>query len=525
MNDPRDPLEGANGSPENGELQHRDQSAWTLRLAGPQDDGDPRMWNLHPGSDGYGVGDLSEAVKRRRLIAMSIFLAIAATAAAWLWGMPRTYEASTRIFVKRERVDPGADSPVQMAIPITQSEVTSEIELLRSRELLRKVIKKYGLIDPNGPGSTEERVELAVRDFEQTLRVTLIPDSSLISVRYASQDPAQAAAIVNTLADLYMDKHATLHKNIEALEFFKQQAERYATELEEFQSDLTAFRERNQISMLGDQKQSNIVHMADLEAGYQGVEAQLRDAQQRLILLKTQAGEMPERVRTASRLAVNEPLVERLKSTLMDFENERTELLSRYEPGYRLVQEMERKIRDTRAALDQAQSKSVVDETQSLNPLRQAVEGDYLHTQAEVAGLRARSDELLTKLRTHQRRQSSLERITAEHDALDRKARMAEQNFMRYQNKEEDARIASALDQERLLNVSIVEKATPPALPINQHLPALVLLSILVASAAAVGGALMVDRYQRPFANISEIATAAGVPVLVMTEEPTTHVS
>ncbi len=96
---------------------------------------------------------------------------------------------------------------------------------------------------------------------------------------------------------------------------------------------------------------------------------------------------------------------------------------------------------------------------------------------------------------------------------------------MRYQNKEEDARIASALDQERLLNVSIVEKATPPALPINQHLPALMLLSVLVASAAAVGGALMVDRYQRPFANISEIATAAGVPVLVMTEEPTTHVS
>ena len=525
MNDPRDPFERANDYHDGNGTQPRDDDDWTLRLAGPQDDGDPRLWTLQPGADGYGLGDVAEAVRRRKIIAMAIFLVIAAMSAVWLWTMPHTYEAATRIFVKGERVDPAAAASAQAAGPIAESEVTSEIELIRSRELLRTVIKKHKLIDPQAAGSAEEQVELAVRSFEQQLRVTLIPDSSLISVRYASQDPAKAAAVVNTLADLYLEKHATLNKSMETLEFFKGQAELHAAELATAQSELTGFRQRNQISMLGNQKQSNIVRMADLEASYQGVEAQLRDAQQRLVLLKSQVEEMPERVQTASRLAVNEPLVERLKSTLMDLENERTELLVRYKSGYPLVREAEQKIRDTRAALDQAQSKSVVDETQSLNPLRQSVEGDYLRTQAEVVGLRARSEELLTKLRTHQRRQSSLERITAEHDGLDRKARMAEQNLMRYQNKEEDARIASALDQEGLLNVSIVEKATPPALPINQHLPALILLSILVASAAALGGALAVDRYHCPFGNISEIATAAGVPVLVMTEERTSHVS
>src|SRR6266550_1334837 len=62
---------------------------------------------------------------------------------------PRTYEAETKILVKRERADPVV-TPENNASPIlttgvTEEDLNSEVELLKSRDLLEHVVITCGL--------------------------------------------------------------------------------------------------------------------------------------------------------------------------------------------------------------------------------------------------------------------------------------------------------------------------------------------------------------------------------------------
>src|SRR6202171_2616291 len=81
--------------------------------------------------------------RHRRLMALSFFgILLGAILAAAL--QPNRYEAGMKILVKRERVDPvvtsEASAQSQFALGVTAEDLNSEVELLKSRDLLEKVV-------------------------------------------------------------------------------------------------------------------------------------------------------------------------------------------------------------------------------------------------------------------------------------------------------------------------------------------------------------------------------------------------
>jgi uncharacterized protein involved in exopolysaccharide biosynthesis len=277
---------------------------------------------------------------------------------------------------------------------------------------------------------------------------------------------------------------------------------------------LKQFAERNQVSLLEQQKASALRRSEDLETELSKVTGEIQSSRRRLEQLRQQGEKLPQTVKTASRSARNQALIEKLKSLLVELENQRTELLTRYEPGYRLVVEVEKKISDTQGALQGEEQAVVVDETEALNPIRQSVEAEYFRTQTELAGLEARQRELRAKLGEQRGRQMRLEEMTAEHDTLQRKLNLAEENYLQYEKRKEQARIANALDLEQLLHVSIVEPAKEPVLPAERHSAMVVLLGLLLASCTGVGTAVVRDRRNRAVSSAAEIAALTGLPVL-----------
>jgi uncharacterized protein involved in exopolysaccharide biosynthesis len=114
-----------------------------------------------------------------------------------------------------------------------------------------------------------------------------------------------------------------------------------------------------------------------------------------------------------------------------------------------------------------------------------------------------------------------LEGLTAEHDTLERKRKLAEENYLRYEERKEQARIANALDLEQLLHVSIVEPAKEPALPAERPIAMVMLVGLLVGSCTGVGAALVRDRQNRAVTSAAEIAALTGLPVLSTAPEVT----
>ena len=451
---------------------------------------------------------LWDTLQRNRFAMILGFAAVFAPTLLWTLLSPPVYEAELRILVQRERAEASVSG---QSGPVSEQEVRSEIELLRSRELLAQVALRQAMVNAQA-GDAE--IERAVRRLEQDLHLNALPGTNLIAVRYAGHNPKQAAELLNGLAALYMEKRSAIEGNGEALRFFEEQAGHQGDEIEQVQQAMAEFSSANQISLLQEQKAAALRRVEDIEVNLAGVNAEIQAGRRRLEQLGSQSVKLPQTVTTASRSSRNQALIEKLKSMLVELENQHTELMARYEPGYRLTLEVEKKISDTRAALQREERAVVVEQTQALNPLWQSVEAEYFRTQTELAGLEARRRELSRKLAEQQERQMRLEALTAEHSALERRLNLAEENYLRYQQRKEQARIANALDVEQLLHVSIIEPAREPALPAKRYDAFVVLIGFLLASCSGVGAAVLKDRQSRPVGSAAEIAALTGLPVL-----------
>src|SRR5262249_22222163 len=131
------------------------------------------------------------------------------------------HEASMEILVNNERLDPiltpESTQTAAAPSPVTDSKVNSEIELLNSPDLLEKVVIANDLDDVerkslisriiHGKQSDTWYVARAVKHLGAQLDIKLVTKSSMIQVKYGSVNPQRAYKVLNTLGNLYLEKH------------------------------------------------------------------------------------------------------------------------------------------------------------------------------------------------------------------------------------------------------------------------------------------------------------------------------
>src|SRR5215469_11782456 len=86
---------------------------------------------------------LSVGFRQKRLI-INTFLGILALSVVLAFILPKKYQSEMKILVRHERADnvvtPERDQPMQMRAEVSEEELQSEAELLKSRDLLAKVV-------------------------------------------------------------------------------------------------------------------------------------------------------------------------------------------------------------------------------------------------------------------------------------------------------------------------------------------------------------------------------------------------
>jgi len=465
------------------------------------------------------IGGLWSALKRRKRVFFGALGLVVFLVAVFILLLPAKYRAEARLFITRSRVDAPLTSERSTATPVrsdvTEEEVTSEMELLKSRESLGQIVDA-GLAGPIAP--TEEnwprQRERLLRQLDKDLKVAPVRKTALISVQYAAKDPGQAANVVNRISDLYLEKHMAIHRNRETSEFFTKQAAYYQTELKQAEKELQDFEQQHQSSLLEMQKEAALRRGNDVEAAVEDTDSQIRDAEDRARELMHQLAALSPTVNSQNRSSRNEPLIEHLKTLLVELNNKRTELLGKYDPAYRLVQDVDRQIRDTNAALDKEMNPQVVDRVDTLNPVRQGIEAELLRTNSVIAGLKAKELSVARRHREYRSKQQTLAGLTTRDEDLRRRVKIAEENYLLYQKRQEEARIAEALDRQKFLNVSVVERGAPPALPADRHRSLIALLGLLVAALISIAAALTADHLDRPVQFAPQLSEVSGLPVL-----------
>jgi uncharacterized protein involved in exopolysaccharide biosynthesis len=457
--------------------------------------------------------DLADRLFRKSRRILALFAALNICTAIYLVCGRRSYQAEMQFLVNNMRADavvtPESTNGQIARTYVDESVIATEIQLLSNRELLRDVVRKCKLAD----GSSAAAVEKAVKDLQIELKVSPVLKANMLKASYSSSDPNEAAGVLRTLADGYLNEHLKVHSASGTYEFFDRQARFYEQRLKELQSKLAEFRGQRDIVLLGQQKDLNLRKMVDLEATLKETEAAYRENEQRIQTLRQQLGKLTPRITTQARKLPNQYSVERLNTMLVELQNRRTELLTKFRPDDRLVQQVDQQIADTRRAMEGARKLTATEEATDVNPLRQSLEAELAKATLNAAGLRVRTDSLAKQINGYKHSLGMLQNSTAEDDQILRDIKEAEDNFFLYSKKREEARIGEAMDRQKIANVVLVEPPHIPALPKPKITGALVATYVfdclmILAYAFLVGA--VENKVYTPW----ELEGITGLPVL-----------
>ena len=300
--------------------------------------------------------------RHKRLLRAELRHLVLGTIVATLM-LPPKYQAVTKILVKRERVDPVVtpqrSDNLQVKEDISEEELNSEIELIESDDVLRQTVLDVRTAAAQvDAGVHRHQAERGREDFESDLRlkadlhVELLKKSNIISLSYSSSDPKAAAHVLDVLSNAYIDQHLAVHRPAGQVKFFEQETERYRENMAQSEAELKKFADEQGGVAPQLARDMTLQKLNDFSATLETTRAEMASTEQRIRDLEKQLGSTPDRLTTQVRESDDAQTLEKMKSTLMSLELKRTELLTKYQPSYRLVQEVDKQIADTRASIE-----------------------------------------------------------------------------------------------------------------------------------------------------------------------------
>jgi uncharacterized protein involved in exopolysaccharide biosynthesis len=467
--------------------------------------------------------DLLAVMFRQRKLALISFAAVLLATLVYRLVAP-IYQAEMTVLVRHGRVD-----PVMTATPtepqfqpeeVTEEELNSEVELLHDQEILRTVAKASGLAAEKESWfrkllgeSEDERLARSVRRLGRRLNVEPVRKTTLIAVTYESSDPAQAATVLQCLAGAYLERHSRLHRPSGESDFFQQQIAQSRRSLEQAELQLMEFTRDEGVVSAAQERDIAVQRAGEAEANIRENRVAIAETGERVRMLQLKMQSLPERATTTIRNTDNPQLLGKIKSRLLELELQRTELLTKFAPSYRLVQEVDQQIAETKNSIASEELAPLREQSSDLDSNHAWAKGELVKAEVELSALHARAGASGARLASVQEEAQVLGDRAVKQDELVSSMKAAEAEYLLYVNKREEARIGDALDQERILNIIIAEQPTAPSLPAKSGLT-FGMLGFMCAGMFSTGLAFTADRLNPAFRTPDEVVAYLGAPVL-----------
>jgi polysaccharide biosynthesis protein PslE len=438
--------------------------------------------------------------KYKRLICIT-FLAISLPALVILLLLPTKYRATAKVFIKPTRAYvnlSGTDTGIGMAV--SPDVLNSEIQIIKSRELFGQLLNEV-------PFPDEGFFTYAGVD------ATPIRASSLIEISVDSTNPTWAVQAVNKAAELYQEHHVRVHKTQGVEEFYDKQEKKLRSQLIAAEETLKAFQAKEKIIDAPQEVTADLTALAASERSLKETDSSIRELEQRIAVLDDQLKQQKATISSNTNITVN-PVYSQMTNRITQLELERDSLLQRYTPADRLVKDKETEIQELKKTLESVKPTSVGSESISLNDVHRRILNELLAARVQLRASNERKIVLTRQVESYSSTAADKRRKGFEYDRLLRDVTVKKENLDLYSKKAEEARISDAMDERKFSNAYVLERASPPAQRAGRHPLLLLVLTILGASAVAVGTAFAFEYLDRSVRNERDIEEQIGLPVL-----------
>ena len=456
---------------------------------------------------------------------------------------PRTYLSEARVLVRIGKENASLDPTATLSQTVgpleasRESEINSELEILRSRALLQDVVDRIGLDEILGTsteptGSWVDAVaanlsavsgwfsgevgplERAITKLEKDIWANTPRRSHIIILNSRGRDPKQAQQILQAFLDAYMLRHTKVYRTVGSFEFFVEQTQLIRERLDEAATKLRdAKNKAGLVSIAGQQlnlqAQSSAIESAMLENQRQ---ATATDA--KIEELKKALERVPAEVTSEETSGYPNVAADTMRGDLYRLEIREKELISRFTEEHPSVIEVRRQVADTHKIFDEEDGPRR-QTTRRLNSVHQGLQTELMTSQALAASQKAQGRALGEQHAAVQSKIRALNDNEANIVQLTQRVEMLQTNHRSYTNNLEQARIDKALETGRISNVSIIQPALFAAKP---HSPRPLTVVLLGLAVAVVGSMLMgfgAEFLDRSVTTPEQVEHELGIPVLL----------
>jgi uncharacterized protein involved in exopolysaccharide biosynthesis len=498
-----------------------------------------------------GVRDVLRIFYRHKKKMVAVFCGTLVLFVAGLIAFPRSYTSEARLFLRlgKESVslDPTATTNEVVTMSDSrESEINSELELLRSRILYEDVVQQLGAddilsdaapkgVEPSwmdslppvmdmahtwlyGDISAEEK---AVSKLAKMVSVSSPPKSSVFVLQSKARNPKQAQRILQAYLGAYQVRHGKANRISGSYDFFDNQSALLEQQLTLASNELRDAKNENNVASVEGQRanveaQANTIEVAILEN-----QRALISAEAQIAALKKTLTELPEQ-QLAEELVLPNAAADTMRNELYKVQIAEKEASSRYTALHPTVIALRRQVAETRDILSAEESRRS-HSTKKLSPVHQSVQTELATTQALAAARKAESESLKKQFEAVQTKIRELNDNELRITDLSRKSELLESSYREYHKNRELARIDSALEMGRISNVNITQPATFVAKPTSPVFTLGLALAFLVSVGFAVLAALAAEFLDRSLRSSDQIERELGIPVLFTVPRGTRH--
>lgn len=427
-------------------------------------------------------------------LSLIIWLVITVLAAVTLKLMPKTYTAMSTLIVDTNQKDTLANE--EFPVNLLNNYVATQTELMQGPVILLPVVDRLKLDqDPEFSagfhGDPSGLREYVGRNLANTLQVDQGRGGQLIYVSVSAHDPFKAAAIANTLTDVYLEQEKR-RLNVPAGE----RAQRYSEQITELRAKVAAAQEK----IAAFRQQKGITDVATTEdadnpdtetQALASLETHLLDAQNTRRSLESKlAGDQ-----SATDEAMTSSQVQQLQGQLRTLEAQKAQMAATYGAKHPKLLEIKSQIASTQQALNAEMSK-----------LGQ-------NNQSELVRAKALEDKYTKAVADQREKVLKLRDVQGEGGKLMLELQSAEAVYKRALDGYDQIMFASV---GNYTNVSVVSPATPPVKASKPNK----LKLLIVGMMAGLGIGLAVPFLYEIFLNRrvrcrEDVERSFGVPVLM----------
>jgi polysaccharide chain length determinant protein (PEP-CTERM system associated) len=439
-------------------------------------------------------------------------------AAAWgvVRVLPPVYRASTLVMVERQKV-PADYVKATVTTDIDERLKTIE-QQITNRDNLERVIKELNLYP--GERSRKPIEKLVEQMREQDLAVQRQGD--VFRIYYKNQNPQQAAAVANRIAELFILQNLQLRENQAqgTSSFLETELASTKAKLEIQEARIAAFKQRY-MGELPEQRDTNLQGVGQLQAKLEINMDALDKAETRKIFLQRQIAELQQQQPAAVAIpTIGGKAAPPAPSRLDQLRAELLDLRSRYTDKHPDVIRTRSEIARLEALESGAPSGDEEAATPPPAPAKPRVD-PVLRAQVdavdmEIKSLQGERQRILDDITRYQARLENVPRVEQELISLSRDYDNIKKSYDELLTKRIEARLAENLEKSRQgEQFTILERAVPPTDPYAPNPLFFLAGGFAFGALLGLGAAVLREQTDSTYADAESLQQAfPGVPVL-----------